>query len=518
MGNNVSGAQQIETVNGTVSYQPLVDERGIGAAAEQNAALEARASAAATAPGGGAAVVGNARSVLNPVRVVDVGEVNNPSVWTRVPSRPVYIWQGRLGMCIVVAERTIRSGFGFALERNSRFLAVRKMAPVDPAIAQTTEKLFEIAARKAVDNVERAVFLYRPEQDKVRIMQADGTAYDEPWSVLQQSTDPRDVRAIAFLVSDFPVVWNYMATRPGKKRDELFYGSGARSAIPQGGARSVAEARVANPNLDGTNEQPARGGPGVGVDGITAAAQEDAVGTGDDLHLSSWVAAWQAAKRADRERRATAGRPYPVLVSHPGISGGDRCRGAPPSAAMEPRAQDVARAAAAGSADAAVPPAPPVRVTRGIAEIARTVPLVAAKRDGYFYKNTDVVAHTPACERANGTETPYEAAKGNKATVRAQPPAGGAATPVAPLASLEQRNADDDYDHTASGLRPVPDATVAMPAAKLSTPHTDAASVLRAEAQLHARALELTRIAEREALDRMFGASAPATTSAAGSV
>jgi len=124
---------------------------------------------------------------------------------------------------MIMFERVFRSGNGFALQRNTRFLAVRKVAPVDPALIQVAENFYEVAARKAIENIERAVFLFRPEEDLVRIVQGDGTTYDEPWKVFQLSKDWRDVRALSMLATDFPIIWNYVVTRPGKKKQDLVF-------------------------------------------------------------------------------------------------------------------------------------------------------------------------------------------------------------------------------------------------------------------------------------------------------
>lgn len=215
MGNNVTKPEVIPTTEGSVTYQPFVNEEGIQIAAEKHA-LQVE---------GNKMISNGVRNIdiLQPIRVIDVAEVNNPSIWTRVPPRPVYIWQGRLGLCIVMFERIFETGSGFALQRNTRFLAVRKVAPVDPSIVQVTEDIHEVAARKAIENVERGIFLFRPEEDLVRIIQADGTTYDEPWTVFQQSGDPRDIRALSMLSTDFPIIWNYVASKPGKKKQDLFY-------------------------------------------------------------------------------------------------------------------------------------------------------------------------------------------------------------------------------------------------------------------------------------------------------
>lgn len=231
MGNDISAPQVIPTTEGNVVYQPFADDNGVQGVAQQYDRLKRRGG------GGGASTSGPlltgkaASDFLQPLRKVDTDELNNISIWTRIRPKPVYSICGNLGLCMLLAERIIGQRPGFPLLGNSRFVVVRKVAAVDPSIVEVDESFYEVTARKVIENIERGVLLFRPDEDLVRIVQADGTTYDESWDALLKSSDPRDVRALSMLTTDYPSVWNYTSTRPGKKQEQPFY-TGSRSGIP----------------------------------------------------------------------------------------------------------------------------------------------------------------------------------------------------------------------------------------------------------------------------------------------
>lgn len=160
-------------------------------------------------------------SIYNPVRVVSVMESNNPSIWTRVCPRPVYVWVRSIGAAVVMAQRIYRSTFVLPLVRDMHLLLVRKIAPVDPSIIEVASDMLEVPSDRVFDDIQRVVFLFRPEEKFVRILQHDGTYYDEDWDKFQNSDDFYDKRALSMLYKDFPDIWYYAVARPGVKHEIL---------------------------------------------------------------------------------------------------------------------------------------------------------------------------------------------------------------------------------------------------------------------------------------------------------
>lgn len=87
-------------------------------------------------------------------------------------------------MCLLRAERVFESTRRFTLTKKSiEFVCVQKFNPIDRlgAAGSNVVVLYEVPNEYVVQNIQRAIYIFRPERNYVQFVQADGTSYEETW-------------------------------------------------------------------------------------------------------------------------------------------------------------------------------------------------------------------------------------------------------------------------------------------------------------------------------------------------
>lgn len=216
---NQLGRQEISTLEGDLPYQPLTEIDGTASIRKR---LEQQAS-----PERARRIEASQEGRLTTVRIVNPAEFNDPLFGWQLPSRtqPVYVAANNVGVATVNARRTIQSNRRISLLADEEMVAVQKVAPLSPFLAEVTGDVLEVPANSLDEQVERIILIFRPNDDQVIMLQADGTTYEESWNALLQSEDDRDQRAITLLQRDFPIVSIYTSFRPGTKNTERFFNS-----------------------------------------------------------------------------------------------------------------------------------------------------------------------------------------------------------------------------------------------------------------------------------------------------
>lgn len=235
---------RIDTLDGPLRYQAFAERDGISSLAEKLRALQVANQTPAKK------IANQGIPVINPLRIMNIAELQTSGIWDITDPQPVYVDIGGLGMCTVVAVRALQSSRAVPLVEDSySLLAVEKLAPLDPLLVTVNQVTVEVP-EQMVEAMQRAIVVFRPEQDYVQVIDGDGRVSETTWTQMRDSEEEDDQAAVDSLMMDFPMarVYRTMIT-PGEGSSK-----GVASKIAQ--SREMDMAKVVGAPLPATSVLP----------------------------------------------------------------------------------------------------------------------------------------------------------------------------------------------------------------------------------------------------------------------